>query len=76
MSQMLPYDEIMSDKNVKLEVILNIPDDSDIRCFIEVDLKYPYNTKEKTKKIPFAPENKQINPDYFIFFGNNWTRYL
>ena len=30
MSQSLPYDEVIFDKNVKLEDILNTPDDSDI----------------------------------------------
>ena len=37
MSQSLPYDEIKFDKNVKLEDILNTPDDSDIGYFVEVD---------------------------------------
>ena len=64
-SQMLPYDEIellhghpdlyMS----KLEEILITPDDNDVGYFIEVDLTYPDNIKEKTKKIPFAPENNR-----------------
>ena len=48
-----------------LEDIKNTPDDSDIGYFIEVDLKYPDNIKEKTKKFPFAPVNKKINPDDF-----------
>ena len=48
MSQPLPYDEIKFDKNVKLEDILNTPDDSDIGYFIEVDFTYPDN-KEKRK---------------------------
>ena len=50
MSQPLPYDEIIIDKNVKLEDILNTPDDSDIGYFIEVDLTYPDNIK-KNKKV-------------------------
>ena len=45
MSEYLPYDEIISDKNVKLEDILITTDDSDIGYFIEVDLNYPDNTK-------------------------------
>ena len=65
MSQYLPYDEIKFDNNVKLEDILNTPDDSDIGFFVEVDLKYPDNIKQKTKNFPFAPENKKINPDNF-----------
>ena len=51
--------------NVKLEDILNTRDDSDIGYFIEVDLKYPDETKEKTRYFPFAPVNKKINPDDF-----------
>ena len=65
MSQYLPYDEIKFDNTVKLEDILNTPDDSDIGYFIELDLKYPDNKKEKTKNFPFAPMNKKINPDNF-----------
>ena len=58
MSESLPYDEIKLDTNVELEDILNTPDDSDIGYFIEVDLTYPDNIKEKTKNFPFAPEKK------------------
>ena len=58
MSHSLPYDEIKFDNNVKLEDILNTPDDSDIGYFIEVDLNYPDNIKEKTKNFPFAPVKK------------------
>ena len=65
MSQPLPYDETEFHKNVKLEDILNTPDDIDIGFFIEVDLTYPDNIKEKTKNFPFAPENEKINPDSF-----------
>ena len=59
MSQYLPYDENKFDKIVKLEVFWKTPDDSDICYFIEVDLKYADNTKEKTKNFPFAPEIKK-----------------
>ena len=65
MSEPLPYDEIKFDNNVKLEEILNTPDDSNIGNFVEVDLIYPNNIKEKTKNFPFAPVNKKINPDKF-----------
>ena len=62
MSQPLPFDEIMFDENVDLEEILNSPYDSDIGYFVEVDLKYPDNIRQKTKFFPFAPVNKKINP--------------
>ena len=64
MRQTLPYDEIKFD-NVKLENILNAPDDSDIGYFIEVNLIHPDNIKEKTKHFPLAPVNKKIIPDVF-----------
>ena len=60
MSQPLPYDEIKFDKSIKLEDILNTPDDSDIGYFIEVDLKYPDKIKQKTKNFPFAPVKKKL----------------
>ena len=65
MSQYLPYDEIEFDNNITLEDIINTPDDSDIGYFVEVDLKYPDNIKQKTKNFPFASVNKKINPDNF-----------
>ena len=65
MSEPLPYGEIIFDNNVILEEILNTPDDSDIGYFIEADLIYPNNIKEKTKNFPFAPVNTKINPDNY-----------
>ena len=54
----------------KLGETLNTPDDSDICYFIEVDLNYPGNIKEKTRQFPFCPENKKINPDKY----NNYMK--
>ena len=58
MSQYLPYDDIKFDGNVKLEDILDTPDDSEVGYFVEVDLKYPEEIREKTVNFPFCPENK------------------
>ena len=69
MSQYLPYDEIKFD-NINLEDILNTPDDNNIGYFLEVDLIYPDDIKEKTKNFPFAPMNKKINPDNFNDYMN------
>ena len=46
MSQPLPYDEIKFDRSVKVEDIINTPDDSGIGYFVEIDLKYPDEIKE------------------------------
>ena len=64
MSQPLPYDEIKFDQNLKLEDILNTQDDNEIGYFIEVNLSYPDNKKQKMKNFPFAPIKKK-NPDDF-----------
>ena len=71
MSQFLPYDVIEMwhgdpDKYWRwLDIILNTPDDSEIGYFLEVDLKYPDEIKQKTKYFPFCPENKKINPNKY-----------
>ena len=67
MSENLPYDEINFDRNVRLEEISNTPDDSDIGYFIEVDLKNPDKIKYQTKNFPFAPKNKKIILDEFLY---------
>ena len=66
MSQALPYDNIKFETEiVRLEEILNTPDDNDIGYFLELDLEYPHNIRQKTKYFPFAPENKSISKDDF-----------
>ena len=78
MIQPLPYDEIemwhgQPDLYVnKLDEILNTPDDSDIGYFVEVDLRYPVDIKEKTKSFRFAPENKVIPEDKY----NNYMKQI
>ena len=62
MSQPIPYDEIhmwhghLDLLMKKLERIIKIWDESDIGCFVGVDIRYPDNIKEKTKNFPFCPE--------------------
>ena len=68
MGQPLPFDGIKFDRNFKLEDILNTPDDSDIGYFVEVELKYPVDIKEKTKNLSFAPVNKKVNPNNFNIY--------
>ena len=68
MREYLRYAEIKVDGNVKLKEILNTSGDSDIGCFIEVDLKYADNIKYKLKDFPFAPGNKKTYLDDFSDF--------
>ena len=61
----------------KLEEILNTPDDSDFGYFIEVDLKYPDERKEKTKNFRYSPESKKFEKnDFADFMKKNETRYF
>ena len=69
-SQPLIYDEIKYDKNVKLQYILNAPNNSDIGYFVEIDLTYPDKIKQKSKHFPFAPENKKYISDNFTTYMN------
>ena len=52
MSEDLLYDGTKFVETVKLGDIINAPDDSDNGYFIDVDLSYPDNIKQKTKKVP------------------------
>ena len=65
MSQFLPYDEIKFEKDICLEEILNTPDDNEIGYFLEVNLKYSDDIKQKTKHFPFCPEIKKIDPNKY-----------
>ena len=47
MSQPLPYNEIRFDRNIRLEDILNTPDDNNVGYFVKIDLKYPDNINLK-----------------------------
>ena len=77
MSQLLPFDEIemwLGDPNKYwswLDIILNTPDDSEIGYFLEVNLIYPDNIKQKTKDFPFFPENKKIDPNNYNDYMNS-----
>ena len=65
MSHLLPYDEIEFDENVTLEDISNTPDASDFGYFVEADIKNSDKMKQKTKNLPFSPENKVSPQDKF-----------
>ena len=64
--QPLPFDEIKFDKNVKLKDILNTNDESVIGYFVEVDLSYPDNIKNKTKTFHLLLKRKKINVIFLV----------
>ena len=51
--QSLPHDETKFETCVRLEDILNTPDDNDFGYFPGVDLKCPDNIKDRTNNFPF-----------------------
>ena len=66
MSQFLPYDEIEMwhghpDKYWRwLDIFLNSSDDADIGYFLEVDLKYPDNIKQKPSIFHFVQRIRKL----------------
>ena len=64
MSQMLPYDEVIFEKDICLEEFLNTPDHNDIGYFIENDLNYPDDIKGKAKIPRFVQRTRKITLIY------------
>ena len=54
-----------------VEDLLQIPDDNEYGYFIECDLEYPVEIKEKTKNFPFCPYQTKADPNLFSGFMNN-----
>ena len=54
-----------------VEDLLQIPDDNEYGFFIECDLLYPAEIKEKTKNFPFCPYQTKADPDLFSAYMNN-----
>ena len=63
MSQSFPFDQIKFDNNKKLQANLNTPDDSNNGFFVEVDLFYPDEIKNRTENVPLCPE-KNISGNF------------
>ena len=64
MSQPVPHDENQFDGNINKEDISNTPDDSHIGYFLEVDLIYPPNIKEKQRVSPLLLKKNKINQSW------------
>ena len=60
----VPMNEIKVD-------ILSTPDDNEYGYFIECDLEYPAEIKEKTKNFPFCPYQTKADPDLFSGYMKN-----
>ena len=54
-----------------VEDLLQIPDDNEYGFFIECDLEYPAEIKEKTKNFPFCPYRTKADPDLFSAYMNS-----
>ena len=54
-----------------VEDFLQVPDNNENGYFIECDLEYPAEIKEKTKNFPFCPYQTKADPDLFSGYMNN-----
>ena len=78
MSQYLPigeFEKLNFPEEYELEQIVEdlgfIPDDNEYGFFIECDLLYPAEIKEKTKNFPFCPYQTKADPNLFSGYMNN-----
>ena len=78
MSQYLPigeFEKLNFPEEYELEQIVEdlrfIPDDNEYGFFIECDLLYPAEIKEKTKNFPFCPYQTKADPDSFSDYMNS-----
>ena len=77
MSQPLPTGDF---KNIKyidplsldevLEDIMSTPDDNEYGYFVELDLLYPTEIKQKTKNFPLCPYQRKADPELFSEYMN------
>ena len=63
------YDSVLM--NEIKEDIFNTPDDNEFEYFIECNLEYPAEIKEKTKNFPFCPYQTKADPNLFSGYMNN-----
>ena len=56
MSQHLPYDSIEINNNIKIEEVLETPDENEWGYIVECDLIFPKEIHNKLKEYPPAPE--------------------
>ena len=78
MSQYLPTSEFeklqLPEEYILEQTVENlrfIPDNNEFGYFIECDLEYPVEIKEKTKNFPFCPYQTKADPDLFSAYMNN-----
>ena len=63
------YDSVLM--NEIKEDIFNTPDGNEFGYFIECNLEYPAEIKEKTKNFPFCPYQTKADPDLFSGYMNS-----
>ena len=54
-----------------VEDLLKTPDNNEYGYFIECDLEYPFEIKEKTKNLPLCPFRTKADPHLFTLYMNS-----
>ena len=54
-----------------IEDLLQIPDDNENGFFIECEVYYPEDIKEKTENFPFCPYKTKADPELFSSYINS-----
>ena len=63
MSEFLTHEKLQFDSNIKLDDILNAPDENATGYIVEVDLQFPVQVHDKCKEFPPAPETVTTDID-------------
>ena len=63
MSEFLTHEKPQFDSNIKLDDILNAPDENATGYIVEVDLQFPVQVHDKFKEFPPAPETVTTDID-------------
>ena len=78
MSQYLPtseFEKLQLPEEYELEQIvedlLQVPDNNESGLFIECDLEYPAEIKEKTENFPLCPYQTKADPNLFSGYNNS-----
>ena len=75
MSQSVPVGDFkeLTPGSQAIDEVLNTDGDSPYGYFVECDLEYPNEIKEKTKHFPFCPEKKKVSDDMFSSYMKKWS---
>ena len=72
MQKMMPRGNYRWNSEITVKQFLETPESSNIRYFVEVDLKYPQHLHDLHNRLPLAPEKRAIRSSCFSPFAQSF----